>query len=284
MQNSPLAPTTSPSVKTQLPPLRVADDTFVISDHQGEGTDPVVVHLNSMLIRGAQPVVVDTGVPSNRSDYLNDLFNLVEPADVRWVFLSHDDIDHYGNLDAVMAACPNATLITNWFAAQRLPFGELGIAPNRWRWLADDEPLDIGDRTVVAIRPPLYDAPTTRGLLDTRTRTYWAADCFAAPVPAPTYDMAELDIELWSEGFVQFQQWNSPWVESLDIARWHRTIDAFEAHGVRAIASCHGPAIHEPRIGTAIELLRRLPELPPTPQPGQELLDLIIASAQPQSA
>ena len=44
-------------VKTRLEPTRVAPETFVIHDHEGEGTAPVVVALNSMVIRAAEPVV-----------------------------------------------------------------------------------------------------------------------------------------------------------------------------------------------------------------------------------
>jgi len=45
---------------------------------------------------------VDTGAPSNRRQWLDDAWNLVEPDDVRWVFLTHDDPDHAGNLRQVM--------------------------------------------------------------------------------------------------------------------------------------------------------------------------------------
>ena len=45
---------------------------------------------------------MDTGVASNRERYLEDVFSLVEPEDVRWVFLSHDDVDHTGNVNAML--------------------------------------------------------------------------------------------------------------------------------------------------------------------------------------
>ena len=98
---------------TELParirhqPVQIAPETWVIQATHGEGVAPLAVHMNSMLIRGAEPVVVDTGAPVNREQYLEDLFSIVEPDDVRWVFISHDDADHYGNLHEVMAACPD---------------------------------------------------------------------------------------------------------------------------------------------------------------------------------
>lgn len=273
----------APHPKTHLAPLRIADDTFVIQDHHGEGT-PQVVHLNSMLIRGEQPVVVDTGGATNRDRYLADLFGLVEPEDVRWVFLSHDDPDHHGNLAAVMDACPNATLLTSWFAMDRLACEALPVPPTRWRWLAVGEALDIGDREIVPLAAPLYDSPATQALFDTRTRAYWAADGFSAPVPAPTYDAAELPLDEWVAGFHLFQQWNSPWVTEIDRARWQRTVDAFAALAVGVVATGHGPVVRDDRIAAGIDILRQLPDLPFAPQPGQAVLDQIVAGMTAEAA
>src|SRR5215210_54579 len=106
--------------KTHLEPTLIAPETFLIHDHEGEGTAPVRVPLNTMVIRGAEPVVVDTGMAENREQFLADVFSLVEPEDVRWVFISHDDVDHTGNLNARMAACPNAVAVVNWFITERM--------------------------------------------------------------------------------------------------------------------------------------------------------------------
>jgi flavorubredoxin len=46
-----------------------------------------------MVIRGRQPVIVDTGAPVHRAQWLEKVFSVVEPEDVRWIFLSHDDGD-----------------------------------------------------------------------------------------------------------------------------------------------------------------------------------------------
>lgn len=258
-------------------PVQIADDTFVIQDTQGEGVAPVTVHLNSMVIRGREPVVVDTGVPANRDRYLEDLFSLVEPEDVAWVFLSHDDIDHYGNVEAVMKACSRATLVTSWFAMERLT-GELDVSPDRWRWVDDGDSFDAGDRTLVALRPPLYDSPTTRGLLDTRTGVYWGSDCFASPVPRGTADVAELDAEEWARGFIQMQQWNSPWALDLDLSRFAGRVDALASSGITTIASCHGPTIHRSHLDAAYDLLRRVPTEPVSPQPGPDQLAEMLAA------
>ena len=138
--------------KTRIAPTEIAPETFLLHDHQGEGTAPVVVALNTLVIRAAEPVVVDTGVAENREQYLADVFSLVEPEDVRWVFLSHDDVDHTGNVNALMDACPNATLVSNWFMVERMT-ASLAVPLTRQRWIDDGGTLDVGDRTLHALRP-----------------------------------------------------------------------------------------------------------------------------------
>ncbi len=155
MTFTPVAPT------AHVSPTRIAADTFVIHQVQPALGQPLFVYLNSMVIRGREPVIVDTGTPANRDQWLKDVFSLVEPNDVRWVFLSHDDVDHSGNLDEVMTACPNAQLVCSWAMVERHT-NCFDFPLERCRWVMHEESFDVGDRTLHAVRPPIYDSPTTR--------------------------------------------------------------------------------------------------------------------------
>ena len=172
-----------------------------------------------MVIRGAEPVVVDTGMAENREQFLADVFSLVEPEDIRWVFISHDDVDHTGNVNALMELAPNATLVINWFMQERMG-ASLEVSPLRQRWVGDGEILDVGDRKLLAIRPPVFDSPTTRGLFDPTTGVYWASDCFATPMLTAARNVAEIDAEFWAEGMTMFNRYVSPWLELIDDAKF----------------------------------------------------------------
>jgi flavorubredoxin len=262
------------TTKTHLDPTAIAPDTFVVHDHQGEGTAPVIVSLNALVIRGAEPVVVDTGVAENREQYLADVFGLVEPADVRWVFISHDDVDHTGNVNALMAACPNATLVVNWFMTERMT-ASLEVPLTRQRWIDDGGTLDVGDRTLVAVRPPIFDSPTTRGLFDPTTGTYWASDCFATPTLAPTRDVETLDRDFWVDGMHMFEQYVSPWTALVDDARYQATVDRIAALEPRVMVGCHTPVIRGERVAQALAATRETPTAVVPPQPDQSVLDQI---------
>jgi flavorubredoxin len=262
-------------------PQQVAPDTWLIRQLQGEGTPaPVNVYINSLVIRGAQPVIVDTGTPANRAQWMEDVFSIVEPADVRWIFISHDDVDHTGNLAEVLDACPNATLAFNWFMTERLTCA-FDLPLHRMRWVDEGDSIDAGDRTFAVIRPPLYDSPSTRGLYDPVTGVYWASDCFAAPVPQPVEDVAELDAEFWTEGFEQFQRLLSPWHTLVDQSRFDDVVGKVEALGMTTLASAHAPVVPPPFVAEAFRMLRRIPGLPVAEVPGQADLEAMLGAMHP---
>lgn len=260
--------------KTRLEPTEIAPDTFLVHDHMGEGHAPVLVPLNSMVIRAAEPVVIDTGVAANREQYLTDVFSIVEPEDIRWVFISHDDIDHTGNVNELMEQAPNATLIVNWFLQERM--GEaLEVSPLRQRWIGDGEHFDAGDRTLYAVRPPVFDSPTTRGLFDPTTGVYWASDSFATPMLTPVRDTADLDPEFWSDGISMFSRYVSPWLTLVDDAKFQATVDRVAALGASRLVGCHTPVVHGHDVERAIDITRLSPYADVAPEPDQTALDEI---------
>lgn len=261
-----------------IEPELVAPDTWVVRQLAGEGMGPEAVFVNSSVILGEQPVLIDVGPAITREDWLETTFSLVEPADVRWIFLSHDDVDHTGNLTQVLEACPNATLVMTAFMMERMgaDFG-FGLPLPRMRWVNHGDRIDAGDRELVAITPPVFDSPTTRGLFDTTSRTYWASDALGCPVPGEITDIAELDPGAWREGFTVQQQMISPWLGWVDPARYAASIDAVRQLGADVVTSGHGPALRGAQVHSALNLLAEVPHLPMPAAPGQADLDAIVA-------
>jgi flavorubredoxin len=273
---APLAPT------TYVPPTRIAADTWVLHSVQPALGEQLFVYLNSLVILGAEPMIVDTGTIANRDQWLKDVFSLVEPADVRWIFLSHDDVDHTGNLDETLSACPNAQLVCNWAMVERHT-NCFEFPLHRCRWIVDGETLDIGDRTLRALRPPTYDSPTTRGLFDPTTGVYWAVDTFATPLPDPQMGIADLDAEFWDYGLMLFALGAvSPWLSMVDETKYGRYVDRVQSLDITTVACCHSPVIEGPFIERAFARIRQLPSLDPPVLPDQSVLDQIVAAtAQP---
>jgi flavorubredoxin len=243
---------------------------------------PLATYINSMVIQAAEPVIVDTGSRRNRDRWREDVYSLVDPNDVRWVFVSHEDPDHIGNLGEVLDDCPHARLVCSWAIVERLS-NAFDFPLERCRWVNDGESFEVGDRTLRAVRPPVYDLPTTRGLLDTSTGVYWAADSFATPVPRDGDRIAthvdQLDPALWWEGMVMFGlNALSPWLSIVDGQEWSRSLKRIRDLAPETILSGHSPIIAGADVTRAIDLVGALAGTAPPPCPDQAVLDLLLTA------
>ena len=267
------------------PPTQVGPGTYEVHTVQHALGQPSSVYLNSMVIQAKEHVLVDTGNERNRRAWLEDTFGLVDPGDVRWVYISHDDHDHVGNLPEVMELCPKATLVCNWALMERLT-NAYEFDMKRLRWANDGDSFDVGDRTLAVIRPPMYDSPTSRGLLDTSTGVYWAVDSFATPVPggadATTLatNVADLDAEFWQQGMVMFGlNVLSPWLQLVAPERFAAEVDRVRSHGMTTVASAHSPTIGEDKLPEAWDRLLALCGVDAPPMPNQAVLDVLLEAA-----
>lgn len=269
-----------PETPIHLPPLEIAPGTFVVRSAVRAFGAPLTVNVNSLVIHGAEPVVVDTGISADRAAWLADVTSLVDCGQVRWVFLSHDDEDHTGNLAALLERCPNAVLVTTWAATERMS-GRFFAPPERVRWVHDGESFDVGDRALRALRPPVYDSPTTRALFDPATGVLWAADAFATPMPSEPVDRVDqLPAPVWTEGLAMFHHHAlCPWVRMVEREAYRREVERFRALGPSVIAGCHTPLITGESIGLAFDHLAAMPDVVPPPHPDQQALDAVIAGA-----
>jgi flavorubredoxin len=260
-----------------LPTTTIAPETFLIRQVVGEGMGPTVAPINTMVIRGAEPVVVDTGMAVTRDGWLEHLFELVDPADVRWVFLSHDDTDHIGGLFELLERAPQAQVVTNLFSVQRMAADRL-LPLERLRIVNPGESFSAGDRQLTAIVPPTFDSPTTRGLHDATTGVYWAADSFALEAATAIDDIEDIAPGEAREAFLHSQRMVSPWHRLLDPAAYRSHLESVRSLGLRVAVGAHGPAFHGRQVDTAFNLFEELPHLSGAPLVGQTDFDALLAA------
>ena len=66
------------------------------------------------------------------------------------------------------------------------------MPPERVHLLNPGQRLSVGDRDLLAVRPPTFDAPETTGVFDTRSRALFTADCFGALLAEPAERVRDL--------------------------------------------------------------------------------------------
>ncbi len=215
------------------------------------------ITINSFLIKSQEPVLVDTGMRVEASEWMEALKSVIDPEDIRWIWITHDDADHTGSVEEVLRQATNARIVTNL----------IGLARSETAWhikledchlLKQGESLHVGDRNLTAFRPPLFDSPATMGLYDDKNEAFFSSDCFGAFIPEPVQDAADVPPEALSEGFSVFNRANHPWVHLTDATKFGRVLRTVEEMNPQIILSAHLP----PARGRTDEFLRTLATLP----------------------
>lgn len=256
-------------------------DVTVLSDYAevpGLGFLPV----NAFVLHADQPVVIDTGLSTPDKDFLAALASVIDPADVRWVWLTHPDRDHTGGLWALLEAAPQARLVSTFLG--------VGIMSCQWEVPLDrvfllnpGQVLDVGDRGLRAFRPPLFDSPATTGFLDDSTGALFSSDCFGAPLPtaalATSADVRGVGDEvrdlqlLWASV-------DSPWVHQVDPGAYAATVDLVRGMAASAVFSTHLPPAPHPE-DRLYETLLLAPQTAPFVGPDQAALQALLATFEP---
>jgi glyoxylase-like metal-dependent hydrolase (beta-lactamase superfamily II) len=258
---------------------RIGRDISVFSDPveaPGIGFLPI----NSFVLHAAEPVVVDAGLSLPGRGIMDVLGSVLDPADVRWIWLTHPDRDHTGSLLDLLDAAPRARLVTTYLGAGILST-QWDLPPHRMYFLNPGQTLDVGDRTLMALRPPLFDSPATVGFYDDRSGACFISDCFGAPLP--TLDLAGGDnVDEVSQSDLRSRQllWagvDSPWIHNVDRDRFLATAQPLRSAAPELILSSHLPPATG-RTADFLDMLTAAPDAPPFVGPDQAALAEMLAS------
>ncbi len=200
------------------------------------------IPINAFVLKGSEPMLVDTGVGAFGDAFVAGLESVVDPAALRWVWLSHMDWDHIGNLTRVLERAPNATVITNFLGVAKL--GLINIQLPRVHLMQPGESIDIAGRKLTAMRPVYYDAPETMGFYDETDRALFSADSFGAVLPGPVDRLSDVDERTLAGGMTNWSANDAPWLGDHDVLALRRKLAAVEAFEPRAILSAHLPVAH----------------------------------------
>ena len=255
-------------------PRQATPDIEVLSVHfpiPGAGFLPV----NAFVIKAKEPVLVDTGMGIESEEFMKALKSIIDPRDLKWVWLTHDDADHTGNLQKVLQAAPNARLAAYSLAVLRMSTA-WSVPMDRVYWLNPGDSISAGDRKLTAVRPPLFDNPTTIGLYDDKSETFFSADCFGAIIPSPAQSTNDVARAGLAQGMAIWASLDNPWVHMVKPSEFSQALDRIRQMSPKMILSAHLP----PATGKTeqfLELLATVPPSNPSIAPNQTALKQILA-------
>jgi len=261
-------------------PYQAMPDIEVLPAHfpvPGAGFLPV----NAFVIKAKEPVLVDTGMGIDSEEFMKALKSVIDPRDLKWVWLTHDDADHTGNLQKVLEVAPKARLATYSLAVLRMSTS-WPVPMDRVYWLNPGDSISAGDRKLTAVRPPLFDNPTTIGVYDDKSEAFFSADCFGAIIPSPaqsTDDIAEGDL---AQGMAGWASLDNPWVHMVKLSEFSQALDRIRQIAPKMIFSAHLP-LATGKTEQFLELLATVPSSTPSIAPNQTALEQIMAQMKDES-
>jgi glyoxylase-like metal-dependent hydrolase (beta-lactamase superfamily II) len=258
------------------PTAKVAPDTHALTCYlpvPGAGILPAKAHL----IRARQPVLVDTGPAAVREPLMDALRELMDPAELCWIWLTHVDADHVGNLAEVLRLAPRARVVTTFLGMGKLNMH--GLPVDRVYLLNPGQELDAGDRRLRALRPPTYDAPETTGLLDTASGALFTADSFGALMSESADTAAAIPPDALRDGMATWTQVDSPWLGMVDEHAFGKALKGVRDLNPSTVLSSHLPPADAGMLDTLIECMAAARKAPAFVGPDQAALEHMMAGA-----
>jgi flavorubredoxin len=255
-------------------PFQIMPDIEALPAHfpvPGAGILPI----NAFVIKAKEPVLVDTGMGIDGEEFMKALESVIDPKDLKWVWITHDDADHTGSLLKILDAAPNARLAAYSLAVLRMSTA-WPMPMNRVYWLNPGDSISAGDRKLTAVRPPLFDNPTTIGIYDDKSETFFSADCFGALLPSPVQKVDDLSEQDLVQGVIGWACADSPWAHIVDMSLFRQSLDKIQQMAPKMILSAHLPSAVG-RTKQLLDLLEQVPSSPPFAAPDQAALEQILA-------
>jgi glyoxylase-like metal-dependent hydrolase (beta-lactamase superfamily II) len=257
----------------------VAPDTESITSYApipGFGMLPA----SAFLIRSSEPVLVDTGMAQVRDGFMEKLRGMIALQDLKWIWLTHTDADHTGSLRQILAEAPNARLVTTFLGMGKLNLQQFPV--DRVYLLNPEQSLDVGDRRLMAVRPPTFDAPETTGLMDTKTKALFCADSFGALLKAPAEDAADISPDQLREGLVTWATVDAPWLQMVDERKFGASLAKVRDLDPSVILSAHLPPATG-MTGKLLDLLASARSAPSFIGPDQEAMERMLSGMPDKS-
>jgi glyoxylase-like metal-dependent hydrolase (beta-lactamase superfamily II) len=228
-----------------------------------------VLPINAFLLMAEEPVLVDTGIGFDSPEFLDAVSSIVPLDEIKWVWLTHDDADHTGSIQRVMELAPNARLVTHAMSALRMS-SWWDVPLHRVHAIRFGDELHVGDRTLTAVAPPLFDNPMSTGLLDQSTGALFTVDAFGALLPEATQSASDVPPEALAGGMVGWATSDSPWAHITDRAKFGEVLERVRAIAPSRIFSSHLPAADGSSMDEFIKILEMVPDAEPFAPPNAE--------------
>ena len=238
----------------------VTGDLYQVGESvEGEDGWHEAVRVYALLNDGC-PLLFDAGSHIHRGEIMGDLKKLLGDVAPGFVFLTHTELPHTGNLSAILEEWPEVKLVVSsgilphvelpwWVKPEQVLYGHAGTSET------------YGGRQISFSDAILKDQPGTQWMFDETTAALFTADAFGYMFPATADEKFddELDDGIPKNWLRDYHHSAFKFLEMVSGERVNADMEkVFAKRDVSVIAPTHGNAIrgdidtHVNRLGEAI--------------------------------
>jgi flavorubredoxin len=260
--------------RTSLDSYRATEDIEVITSNfpiPGFGLVPI----NAFVIKGSEPILVDTGAVVESPQFMSALRSIIDPAELRWLWITHTDFDHIGSLHQLLEENPKLRVITTFLGVGIMSLSA-PLPMDRVNFVNPGDKITVGDRTLTGVRPPAFDNPSTTGFYDDKSGVFFSSDCFGALLEAPPQHAADLSDKELREGQIFWATVDSPWLHKANESVFAKELNQIRGMEPKMILSSHLPAASGDMTERLISSLAAAPSAQPFVGPDQAALEAML--------
>ena len=241
--------------------------------------------INAFVLHGDEPILVDTGTVAGAPEFMQTLESVLNPDQLRWIWLTHTDFDHIGSLATLLDSNPNLRVITSFLGVGIMGLSTTPLPMDRVHLVNPGQSVTLGDRRLTAVKPPVYDNPITTGFVDDRTGVFFSSDCFGGLVPEVPQDAGDIDAATLRAGQVRWATIDSPWVHDVDRNAFGRALDGLRTMEPTMVCSSHLPPAPGTMLKLFVDSLATAPDAERFVGPDQAALEAMLGGmAEPPPA
>lgn len=198
-----------------------------------------------VLLNDGCPLLFDSGSHIHRGAIMEELKTLLGNVAPGYVFLTHTELPHTGNIQAILEAWPETKLVAS---SAILPHVELP-----W-WVREEQVLYgyagtdeiYGGRHISFLDGILKDQPGTHWMYDAQSGTLFTADAFGYLYPGEADLKFDDELRVEVEWLRRYHESAFRFLPQVSGAKLLAEIDqVFDKRDVRVIAPTHGNAMRQ---------------------------------------
>ena len=236
----------------------VKADIYQLGECEPGANGHEAVHAYAILNQGA-PLLIDCGSHLHTRSIMADLESLLGEDSPAYIFLTHSELPHAGNLRSVIGKWPHIHFLVSHVM---LPYIEIApvVPQDQIHVVAPGKVLELAGRRLVFLSALLKDQPGSHWIYDPETRSLFTGDGFGYYHEAGACQRFSNEIE----GGIRVDQFSTFHENAFRFLRWvvpeklFADLDQlFARYSIEVIAPTHGNAIfdvetHLSRLKTAI--------------------------------